>query len=88
VLDLYVRAPELGSFSFRQRAWFLERKGVGSTLQIARKIGPADHQQHREAAAYAMSAARAPSVLLIVGVIAFAAEIAFDDRYEPNSSTS
>jgi hypothetical protein len=72
VADRYIRASELRSFSFCRRARFLERKGIVSALQSAQTFGTADHQQHGVAAGRTTGAARASSVLLIAGVIAFA----------------
>jgi hypothetical protein len=70
--DRYIRASELATFSFCERAWHLERKGAQSALQKERAEGSADHQRQNAVLESALMTERASSLLLILGCVGLA----------------
>ena len=68
----YIRASELGSFTFCRRAWFLERQGQPTALTQARAIGTADHAEQPHASRQAPATARLSALLLVLGVAGIA----------------
>jgi hypothetical protein len=63
----FVRASDLKSFSFCQRAWFLERQGLSPASSEDRKRGTADHLDHSAAAQRMVQTQRYSRVLFFVG---------------------
>ncbi len=64
----YIRASELGSFTFCRRAWFLERQGQATDLTEARAIGSADHAEQVLGVLQSPATARLSTLLLVLGV--------------------
>jgi hypothetical protein len=64
----YIRASELGSFTFCRRAWFLGRQDQDTALMQARAIGALDHAGHADAVRKAPATARLSALLLVLGV--------------------
>ena len=66
----HTTASELGTFTFCQRAWFLERQGQATSLTEERARGTADHSARVESIARGQRTARVARVLLILGLLA------------------
>jgi hypothetical protein len=64
----YIRASELGSFTFCRRAWFLERQDQATTLTQARAIEALDHAERANAVPKAPATARLSVLLLVLGI--------------------
>jgi hypothetical protein len=64
----YIRASELGSFTFCRRAWFLERQDQATTLMQARAIGALDPAERADAVRKAPATVRLSALLLVLGV--------------------
>jgi hypothetical protein len=65
-----ITPSELGTFTFCQRAWFLEQHGEPTALTDARNRGAADHAQRVVSVAHGQTRARAARVLFILGLLA------------------
>jgi hypothetical protein len=65
-----ITASELGTFTFCQRAWYLENQGEPSALTDARDRGATDHATHASAVLQGQRTARAARLLLILGLLA------------------
>jgi hypothetical protein len=65
-----ITASELGTFTFCQRAWFLENQGEPTTLSEARDRGATDHATRASAVLQGQKTARAARLLLIGGLLA------------------
>ena len=63
----YIRASELRTFLFCERAWFLERRGKPSTLQSERIFGTTDHDGQNEIIHHVYKTKRSASWLLAFG---------------------
>jgi hypothetical protein len=59
--ERYIRASEVGTFVYCQRAWHLARQGAPSTLQAERDRGTEFHRQHGEQTMRAAATARLPA---------------------------
>jgi hypothetical protein len=68
----YIRASELKDFAFCQRAWFLERQGIQTTLTDARELGTADHVRRATAVHRGQTLHRASGFVLMLAAIAAA----------------
>ena len=68
----YIRASELGSFTFCRRAWFLERQGQPTAPTQAQAIGTADHAQRPHAVQQGPATARLSALLLVLGAAGIA----------------
>jgi hypothetical protein len=64
----YIRASELGSFTFCRRAWFLERQDQDTTLTQARAIRAANHAERADAVRKTPATARLSALLLVLGI--------------------
>jgi hypothetical protein len=64
----YVKASELKSFAFCERAWFLERSHIASASVTDQARGAEDHRRHAVASHEAIAAQRVSHVLLLVGI--------------------
>jgi hypothetical protein len=71
----YVRASDLKSFSFCQRAWFLERQGLSPASSEDRDGGNADHYNHSQAAQQMVQTQRYSRAFFFVGFAGFAAAL-------------
>jgi hypothetical protein len=71
----YVRASDLKSFSFCQRAWFLERQGLSPSSSEDRNRGAADHLDHSAAAQRMVQTQKTSAVLFVVGLVGLAAAL-------------
>lgn len=65
-----ITASEVGSFTFCERAWFLENQGEPSTLTEARERGATDHTTRASAVIQAQKTARTARLVLILGFLA------------------
>jgi hypothetical protein len=68
----YIKASEIKSFAFCERAWLMERKGVRSALKQEQAFGQNDHRRHGLEAGRAEAKRRLSSLLLILGLIGLA----------------
>lgn len=68
--DPYTRASELKDFAFCHRAWFLERRGIETTLTEARDFGTADHAHRATAVRRGQTLHRASGLVLTLAAIA------------------
>jgi len=71
----YVRASDLKSFSFCQRAWFLERQGRSPASSEDRNRGTTDHHNHSHAVERMVQTQKYSSVLFLVGLAGLAAAL-------------
>jgi hypothetical protein len=65
-----ITASELGTFTFCQRAWFLESQGEPTSLTDAQDRGTADHAERVVSIARGHTTAHAARVLFILGLLA------------------
>jgi hypothetical protein len=65
-----ITASELGTFTFCQRAWFLENQGEPTALTEARDRGTADHATRANLVLQGQKTARAARLVLIGGLLA------------------
>jgi hypothetical protein len=65
-----ITASEIGTFTFCQRAWFLENPGEPTALGEARVRGATDHATHAGAVLPGQKTAHAARRLLILGLLA------------------
>jgi hypothetical protein len=65
-----ITASEIGTFSFCQRAWFLEDQGEPSALTDAQQRGATDHATRASVVLRGQKTARAARLLLILGLLA------------------
>ena len=72
---LYIKASEIRSFAFCERAWSMESKGIPSTLEKEREAGVADHRVHGGEVLQTVALRRLSSFLLSVGLIGLLAAI-------------
>jgi uncharacterized iron-regulated membrane protein len=63
-------ASEIGTFTFCQRAWFLQNQGAPSALTQARDRGATDHAMRASAVLQGQKTARGARLLLILGLLA------------------
>jgi hypothetical protein len=64
-----ITASEIGTFSFCQRAWFLENQGEPTALTQARDRGATDHATRANAVLQGQKTARAARILLTLGLL-------------------
>jgi hypothetical protein len=67
--DRYIRASELRSFEFCERAWRLERDGKPSTLERERAEGRREHAARAGAAAKTRTASGTAAALIGLGIM-------------------
>ena len=72
----YIKASELRTFDFCQRAWSLERSGQPSALHKQRAEGEREHHEHAQHAVSTRTAARVAIVLFIFGLVGLALGLA------------
>ena len=65
----YIKASEIRSFAFCERAWSMEREGIPSTLGKEREAGVTDHRVHGGEVSQTVTLRRLSSFLLSVGLI-------------------
>jgi hypothetical protein len=73
----YIKASELNSFSFCNRAWFLERNAVPTELDAERALGAEHHVRHEESAKQAIRSTTISSALFVVGACGILAGLAW-----------
>jgi hypothetical protein len=64
----YIKASELKSFAFYERAWFLERRGIPSKAGQALVSGARDHRDHAAVARSVMTMGHLSNALLFLGL--------------------
>jgi hypothetical protein len=64
----HIKASELRSFAFCERAWHFERMGVQSMLEKERAQGTIDHQEQGRVAVESQTASRLSGILLAIGI--------------------
>lgn len=75
--ERYIRASEIGTFVYCQRAWYLARQGAPTALQAERDHGTEFHRQHGEETMRAAAAAELPArifgiaalILFLIGLV-------------------
>jgi hypothetical protein len=65
-----ITPSELGTFTFCQRAWFLESQGEPTSLTDAQDRGTADHAARVVTVARGQTRARIARALFILGLLA------------------
>jgi uncharacterized iron-regulated membrane protein len=65
-----ITPSELGTFTFCQRAWFLENEGEPSALTDARDRGATNHATRASAVLQGQKTARGARLLLMLGLLA------------------
>ena len=65
-----ITPSELGTFTFCQRAWFLENQSEPTALTGARDRGATDHATRASAVLQGQKTARAARLLLRLGLLA------------------
>jgi hypothetical protein len=75
--DRYIRASELKSFDFCQRAWHFERSGAPSTVREERLAGQREHREHAGKVAATRTASRFAGILFCGGVAGLVVGIAW-----------
>ena len=73
--DRYIKASELRSFAFCERAWSFEGKGEASSLVAERAHGTQVHLHHGRAAVSAQAASRLANLLFFVGIVGVVAAV-------------
>jgi hypothetical protein len=65
----YIRASEINTYLFCQRAWFLGKRGESSSLGTERAQGLTFHQQHGDQVRLASSAMDTARWFAVAGVV-------------------
>jgi hypothetical protein len=73
----HITASELGTFTFCQRAWFLQNQGAPSALTDARDRSTTDHAMRASAVLQGQKTARTARLLLILGLLALLCALIF-----------
>jgi hypothetical protein len=80
--DRYIKASELRTFEYCERAWFFEREGAPSTLEPERAEGRGEHAADAGEAIKVRTASYLAAVLFGPGIVGLATDVAFWALYQ------